>query len=140
MAAEKSMGVKLTKITAPSSVIADLTSIGEIGLESTEIDVTTLDSLNNYKEYIAGSKDAGEVSLAGFIKSEANMDEMLILAESQAVVQWEIEFPATGSAWTFSGFVKMWKEGESTIDGVRNFTGSIRISGKPEYYPAGASI
>lgn len=133
MSALKSLGTTLTLDPDGTPVpIADLTSIGEVGVESDEIDVTTLDSTGGYKEFIAGSKDAGEVALAGFVKSETNMEEMLALAEAQTVSNWEIEF-TSGSKWTFSGFVKSWKEAESTVDGVRGFTGSIRISGAPTY-------
>lgn len=138
MSAERSIGTSLTKTSGTPATIADLTSIGEIGIENSEIDVTTLDSANNYKEFIAGFKDAGEVSLAGFVKSEANMEDMLALAEAQTTETWEIEFPS-GAKWFFSGFVKTWKEGESTVEGVRNFTGSIRISGKPVYSSTGIS-
>lgn len=138
MSAERSIGTSLTKTSGTPATIADLTSIGEIGIENSEIDVTTLDSANNYKEFIAGFKDAGEVSLAGFVKSEANMEDMLALAETQTTETWEIEFPS-GAKWFFSGFVKTWKEGESTVEGVRNFTGSIRISGKPVYSSTGIS-
>lgn len=134
MAAEKSLGTILAIVGTPDVPIADLTSIGEIGVESEEIDVTTLDSSGGYKEFIAGQKDAGEVSLAGFVKSEANMEDMLALAEAQTVTDWSITF-VSGSVWTFSGFVKMWKEAESTVDGVRGFSGSIRISGAPTYTP-----
>jgi predicted secreted protein len=133
MSATKSLGTTLTLDPDGKPVlIADLTSIGEIGVESDEIDVTTLDSASGYKEFIAGFKDAGEVSLAGFVKSESNMEDMLALAEAQTIEDWEIEF-TTGSVWAFSGFVKTWKEAESTVDGVRGFTGSIRISGAPTY-------
>ena len=138
MTAERSIGTSLTKTSGTPAVIADLTSIGEIGVENSEIDVTTLDSANNYKEFIAGFKDAGEVSLAGFVKSEANMEDMLDLAEAQSIETWEIEFPS-GAKWFFSGFVKIWKEAESTVEGVRGFTGSIRISGKPVYASTGVS-
>lgn len=133
MSALKSLGTTLTlNPDTDNDLIADLTSIGEVGVESDEIDVTTLDSTGGYKEFIAGSKDAGEVSLAGYVKSEANMEDMLALAEAQTIENWEIEF-TSGSKWTFSGFVKSWKEAESTVDGVRGFTGSIRISGAPTY-------
>ena len=74
--AKRTMGTTLTKKKANDEQtdlkIANLTSIGEIGVESEEIDATDLDSPNNYKEFIAGSKDAGEVSLAGNIKDESN--------------------------------------------------------------------
>lgn len=138
MAATRSIGTKLKKTSGTPKYIADLTSIGEIGLESSEIDVTTLDSIGGYKEFIAGDKDAGELSLSGYVKSEVNMEEMLTLADAQTLETWAIEFPS-GAKWTFSGFVKSWKEAESTVEGVRGFKGSIRISGKPVYTPAPVS-
>jgi hypothetical protein len=138
MPAEKTLGTILRKTSGVAAVVADLTSIGEIGVESSEIDVTTLDSDNNYKEFIAGFKDAGEVSLAGLQKSESNMEDMLALAEGQTLETWEIEF-ASGAKWFFTGFVKMWKQAESTVEGVRGFSGSIRISGKPVYAATGIS-
>jgi len=136
MAAQSSMGTTLTKtksgVESTDLVVADLTSIGEIGVESEEKDVTTLDSANGYKEFIAGLKDAGEVSLAGIIKSETSMEAMLALAESQAVEEWTVEFES-GATWVFDAFVKSFKEAESTVDGVRGFSASLRISGAPDY-------
>lgn len=142
MAATKSLGTTIIKTKSGSEtedlVIADLTSIGEVGVESDEIDVTTLDSTGGYKEYIAGFKDAGEVSLAGIIKSETAMGAMLALAESQEIEEWTIRTPI-GSTWVFNGFVKSFKEAEATVDGVRGFSGSIRVSGAPVYTAANPS-
>lgn len=136
MSAVKSLGTTLTKTKSGSETgnltIADLTSIGRIGIESDEIDVTTLDSSGGFKEFIAGFKDAGEVSISGIIKSEDAMEAMLDLADSQNIEKWTITTP-NGSTWAFDGFVKMFEEGEATVDGVRNFNGTIRISGKPIY-------
>jgi len=138
MSAQRSIGTKLQKTSGTPAYIADLTNIGEIGIESSEIDATTLDSTDGYKEFIAGDKDAGEVSLSGFVKSEANMEDMVELVDAQTMETWEIEFPS-GAKWFFAGFVKSWKEAESTVEGLRGFTGSIRISGKPTYSPTGVS-
>ncbi len=139
MAAEKNLGTTLTKTKSGTEladlVVADLTSIGEIGVQSDEIDVTTLDSDSGYKEYIAGFKDAGEVALAGIIKSEDAMEAMLALAESQTLEKWTIR-TQSGSTWQFDGFVKSFKEAEATVDGVRGFNASIRISGAPVYTAA----
>lgn len=141
--ATRTMGTTLKKLMSGSeiadTVIANLTSIGEIGVESEEIDSTDLDSPDNYKEFIAGSKDAGEVSLAGNIKSEANVEKMLALAESQSVEQWVVTYPS-GATWTFSAFVKSFKDGEKTVDGLATFTASLRISGKPTYTKSSASV
>ncbi len=142
MSAQKTIGTTLHKTKSGSEgadlQIANLTSIGEIGIESDEIDVTDLDSTGGYKEYIAGFKDAGEVSIAGFIKSEDAMSAMLALAESQANESWYITAPS-GSKWEFDGFVKAFKEGEASVEGAREFTGSIRVSGEPTYTPASPS-
>ena len=139
--ATRTMGTTLTKKKSGSEQedlkIANLTSIGEIGVESEEIDTTDLDSPNNYKEFIAGSKDAGEVSLAGNIKDESNVEKMLALAESQSMEDWTVTYPS-GAKWEFKGFIKSFKDGEKTPDGLATFSASIRISGKPTYTKAKA--
>lgn len=137
--ATRTMGTTLTKAKSgdePDDLkIANLTSIGEIGVESEEIDTTDLDSPDNYKEFIAGSKDAGELSLAGNIKDESNVEKMLALAESQSIEKWTITYPS-GAKWVFNAFVKSFKDGEKNTEGVATFTASLRISGKPVYTKA----
>lgn len=134
--ATRTMGTTLTKGKSGDELedlkIANLTSIGEIGVESEEIDTTDLDSPDNYKEFIAGSKDAGEVSIAGNIKDESNVEKMLALAESQSIEAWTVTYPS-GAKWVFNAFVKSFKDGEKTTDGLATFTASLRISGKPVY-------
>ncbi len=134
--ATRTMGTTLTKGKSGDELedlkIANLTSIGEIGVESEEIDATDLDSPDNYKEFIAGSKDAGEVSIAGNIKDESNVEKMLALAESQSIEKWTVTYPS-GAKWAFNAFVKSFKDGEKTTDGLATFTASLRISGKPVY-------
>lgn len=141
--ATRTMGTTLKKKKSGSelddTIIANLTSIGEIGVESEEIDATDLDSPNNYKEFIAGSKDAGEVSIAGNIKDESNVEKMLALAESQSLEDWVVTYPS-GATWEFTAFVKSFKDGEKTVDGLATFTAGLRISGKPTYTPASASV
>lgn len=134
--ATRTMGTTLTKGKSGDELedlkIANLTSIGEIGVESEEIDATDLDSPDNYKEFIAGSKDAGEVSIAGNIKDESNVEKMLALAESQSIEKWTVTYPS-GAKWVFNAFIKSFKDGEKTTDGLATFTASLRISGKPVY-------
>lgn len=134
--ATRTMGTTLIKTKSGSEAedlkIANLTSIGEIGVESEEIDATDLDSPDNYKEFIAGSKDAGEVSIAGNIKDESNVEKMLALAESQSIEKWTVTYPSSAK-WVFSAFVKSFKDGEKTTDGLATFTATLRISGKPVY-------
>ena len=141
--ATRTMGTSLKKKKSGNeledTLIANLTSIGEIGVESEEIDATDLDSPNNYKEFIAGSKDAGEVPIAGNIKDETNVEKMLALAESQSLEDWVVTYPS-GAKWEFKAFVKSFKDGEKTPDGLATFSATLRISGKPTYTKASLSV
>lgn len=140
--ANKTMGTTLTKKKSGSesedTQIASLTSIGEIGIESAEIDVTSLDSESGYNEFIAGNKDSGEVSLSGIIKQESQMELMLALAEIQSLEDWVVTYPS-GATWEFKGFLKTFTDGEKNTEGAGTFNGSIRISGKVEFSSGQAS-
>lgn len=134
--ATRTMGTTLTKGKSGDEIadlkIANLTSIGEIGVESEEIDTTDMDSPDDYKESIAGLKDAGEVPIAGNIKDESNVEKMLALAESRSVEKWTVSYPS-GAKWVFNAYVKSFKDGEKTTDGLATFTATLRVSGKPVY-------
>lgn len=134
--ATRTMGTTLTKGKSGDETadlkIANLTSIGEIGVESEEIDTTDMDSPDDYKESIAGLKDAGEVPIAGNIKDESNVEKMLALAESRSVEKWTVTYPS-GAKWVFNAYVKSFKDGEKTTDGLATFTATLRVSSKPVY-------
>lgn len=139
MAGTRTIGTTLTKTKSGSEtedlVIAHLTSIGEVGLESEEIDTTTLDSPDEYKEFIAGNKDGGEIELAGNLVDEAASAKLLALADSRSLEEYTVEYPS-GATWVITAFVKSFKDGEKTPDGLATFTSTLRVSGKPEYTPS----
>lgn len=139
MSATRTMGTTLTKSQSGSEtadlIIGNLTSIGEIGLESEEIETTDLDSPDDFKEFIAGAKDAGEVPLAGNIKNETTVEKMLALANSRSLEEWTVTYPS-GATWVFNAFVKSFKDGEKNVEGLATWTGALRVSGKPVYTPA----
>lgn len=136
--AQRSIGTKLRKTSGTPGYIANLNSIGEFGVENSEIEVTDLDSQDNFREYIPGFKDAGTISLAGFVKSEANMEDMVALVNAQTIESFEVE-TVSGAKYWFRAYVQSWKEGEATPDGVRNFTGALRITGPVVYSSTGIS-
>ena len=142
----RAMGTSLTKKKSGSELldwlIGSLTSIGEIGAEISEIDITTLDSPDGAKEYMAGDIDAGECAIAGYIKKaddENTVTKMMALIQSGSTENWEVNFPS-GAKWNFKAFVKSFKTTEETPDGLIGFSGSLRISGLPTYTPASASV
>lgn len=138
----RAMGTSLSKIKSGDEQadwkVGSLTSIGEIGVEISEIDVTTLDSPNGAKEYISGDIDAGECAIAGYIKKaadEATVTKMMALIASGSVEKWNVDFPS-GAKWAFDAFVKSFKTTEETTDGLIGFNATLRISGLPVYTPS----
>lgn len=141
----KAMGTSLTKTKSGSEtadwLIGSLRSIGEIGVEISEIDVTTLDSPDGAKEFMSGDMDAGECPLAGLIKKtddEQTVVKMMSLIASGSLEKWVVEFPS-GATWKFDGFIKSFKTTEETTDGLIGFNATIRISGMPVYTPSTTS-
>jgi len=140
----KAIGTKLTKKKSGTETtdweVGSLTSIGEIGLEIGELDITTLDSPDRAKEFMAGDLDAGECAIAGMIKKaddEQTVVKMMSLIQASATEDWTVTFPS-GAKWVFKAFVKSFKTAEATTDGMVGFSATLRLSGKPVYTPASA--
>ena len=143
MAGIKAIGSKLsvntgTAQSATWTQIANLTSIGEVGIESDEIDVTTLDSTGDFKEFIGGAKDGGTIDLEGNIVTDAGLTQLYTLAGSRDIKSFKIEYPlktgeTTAAYWTVSGYISKCKDGEKTVDGLLTFSASIRVSGAPTF-------
>ena len=63
--ATRSLG---TVLKIEETKVGGLTEIGGIELSADTLDITTLDSEGGYREFVGGFKDAGEVSLSGYLK------------------------------------------------------------------------
>lgn len=132
--ANRALGTSL-KIgaTASAVTVGGLTEIGGIELSADTLDTTTLDSDGGYREFIGGFKDAGEVSLSGYLDiSNANGQKKMYDAfESGDEEDFAIEFPeAVKAKWTFKGVVTGFKTGASLEDLI-SFESTIKVSGKP---------
>lgn len=138
MGATRSLGTVLQNLTQ-ALTIPNLTSIGEFGIENSEIDVTDLDSPGNFKEYIAGFKEPGELPIAGILKNDTFLEQLYSMVNSQEVEQWKIT-TADGAAYWFAAYVKTAKEGEATPESVRTWNASLRITGEIIYAENGVSV
>ena len=126
MAKTRALG---TTITFDAKNIGALTSIGEITPDSEELDATTLDSADGYREFLQGFKDSGEVTLSGYYKKTDPGQQELITGygngEAKTVV---IAFPDAGGA-SFQAYVKSYTLGAADVDGIVGFGATLRISG-----------
>lgn len=131
MAATRSQGTTL-KYTPEGGVqlsVGRLSSVGEIKPDSEEIDVTTLESMGGYREYMQGFRDSGELELEGY--HDAGDAGQKALREAYAGGKngaFEVSFP-DGTKVNFSGFVKSHRIGSAEVDGAVGFGAVIRISG-----------
>jgi predicted secreted protein len=138
--AKRALGTKLKIGTTSPVAVAGLTSIGGLELSADTIDVTTLDSDGGYREFIAGFKDAGEVSLEGYFVPEETkgQKELYTLFESGATSEFTIEFPNSLAKWEFDGIVTGFSTGADLEDPL-SFSATIKVSGAPTLtVPAGA--
>jgi predicted secreted protein len=133
MAKIKSFGVTVSVAT---NLIGGLTDVSVPETEVTDIDITSHDSPNGFKEYVGGLKDGGIFTLNGnydiantgqaYLRNPAN--------QGGAPVAVVVTF-SDGSKATFNAVVKGYGV-EIPLDDVATFSCSLRISGQPTYAAA----
>ncbi len=132
--ATRSLGTVLKIGKDPSIVkVGGLTEIGGIELSADTLDTTTLESDGGYREFIGGFKDAGEVSLSGYLEIDSSngQKKMYDAFETGDVQDFAIEFPESiGAKWAFKGVVTGFSTGASLEDLI-SFGATIKVSGKP---------
>lgn len=141
MAGTRTMGTSLTMKKmgdeASDTVIAHLTSIGEVNGEREEIDVTTLDSPNGAKEFIAGVVDFGSFDIAGNIIDGVQVSALYDVFNGQQNRDFVIQTPS-GTKLELNGYFSAFGFGEKTTDGLDTFKATVRVSGAPTYTAANA--
>lgn len=130
--AKRALGTKLQIGKDTPVTVAGLTSIGGLELSADTIDVTTLDSDGAYREFIAGFKDAGEVSLEGYLELEEGkgQKDLYDLFESGETEDFTILFPNDMGSWQFKGVVTGFSTSADLEDPL-SFSCTIKVSGAP---------
>ena len=120
--------------TGSTGVIGNLTGISGPGISADTIDVTSHDSTNGYRQFVAGVIDGGEVTLEGNLLTAGAGDEMLELAETRANVCFRVKFPtasgSTGWDWLFAGSLNSF-ETDAPFDDQVSFSAGVKLTGQP---------
>lgn len=125
--------LKFTPSGGAQVAVGRLSSIGEVSPDAEELDVTTLDSTDGWREYIQGYKDAGTISVEGFHDgADAGQAALILAYRTGAVGAFVIEFP-DGATAGFSAFVKSYTLGAAEVDGAVGFAAEMRITGAVAY-------
>ena len=122
------------------TTIAALTEIGEFGVgEGDDIDVTSHDSPDGYREFIRGLVDAGEISFTGQWNAAASQ-QLPISGAATGITTgpttsldfFKIVLPASLGTWNGRGYWKSFMLNPQ-LDDLLEFSGAIKISGKPTF-------
>jgi len=115
--------------------VAEIKTLDFSGSKNDLEDVTNLDSLNRFKQYVATLADAGDCSISGnYITSDTGQTAFKAAFNSAAVLSFKIVLPlqagqtTQGEAWTFLGIVS---ELDNTVqyDKVLQFTSKVKVTG-----------
>lgn len=112
--------------------VGSLKSIGGLKLSAETIDLSTMDSPDNYKEYTAGMKDGGEISLSGlFDFADGGQVALYEAFEAGTAQGCEIVFPAAmGCMWRFNAVVTA-VETSAELDDAVSWECTLKVTGKP---------
>jgi len=122
----------------PAVLIGDLTNIGGPTMSADEIDVSSHDSTGNFREFVAGFKDAGEISLEGNLTVGGGADDLVDAFKDRVNREFHINFPVSSTSAVNESYLR-W-ELEGTVSGVETavpyddkagFSASVRLSGAP---------
>ncbi len=129
MAKSRALG---TTLKVNSKAVGGLTTINGIEISAETVDLTALDNATGYREKEPGFKDAGEVTVSGYLDgSDQGQDEMYTLLNSGATTTCNIVFPAKiGKTWTFTAGVSRFVTGAGLEGGV-TFEATLLVSGQP---------
>ncbi|MCB0070011.1 MAG: hypothetical protein KDE20_01075 [Caldilineaceae bacterium] len=127
----------LLKMGATPTIIGGITGVSGPSYEMDTIDVTAHDSSTSYfREYIAGLRDAGEVTFDLNLDPDGTTHKhatggVPYLLEEGTLEDFVIVFP-DGSQVAFEGFVTSW-EPDMPFDDKMSASATIKVSGKPTW-------
>lgn len=114
--------------------IAQVRSITGPGVSGNDVDTTTMDSTSNYRTFVAGLLDPGELTFNLVYDSTSTTHALLahLMGERHTGV-WKVCIGSTGgTATTFSGHIKGMSR-EIPLDDVITCDVTVKVSGLPGY-------
>ncbi len=127
---QKSLGTALSCTTGGKTVtIGRIKSISELKMDSEMIDTTTLDAAGGFRTYCQGARDAGEMTVEGYLDAdETGQSTLRQLYSSGEAAPFTLSFP-DGQTAAFTALVKTVWLGAAQVDGVVGFGAALRLSG-----------
>lgn len=123
-------GFGTTVSGATTGSLGNLMSVSVGNIDVTRIDVTSMDSTDKWKEFIAGMKDAGEITLDLLYDDDEYNTAITHIGGTNEV--WTVTFP-DGSTFVCSGFIAGVGPVQAPMDDKMAMSVTIKLSGKPTF-------
>jgi hypothetical protein len=139
----KSYGAKLSYVSSGTSYtdLTDIISITLPNLERADVDLTHLESGNNYREYGGGWIEPGTIEFEGyFTKTQFSTLKATLLDGGSDGYSWKVTFPlisgeSTASTLVATGYLKSIGSNaiDSSPDGRITCPFAVKVTGKPTF-------
>lgn len=115
--------------------IAEVKSLNGFNASATVIDVTNMDSLNNYREYISSWLDAGEVSFAmNFLPGNVTQQEIYTVMQNREARNYQLIWSdAASTVCELRGIVTGFQI-TNQIDAALEANITIKLTGAPVWF------
>lgn len=127
------MGTVLYIGATGTDKVATLTEIGGLEISADTVETTTLESTGNFRTFVQGLKDAGEVSLSGYFNPDDTVGQAALWGNLQdgSVDAYRIAFPAAlGATWGFNAIVTGFTT-SAAMEDLISFEATLKITGVP---------
>jgi predicted secreted protein len=117
------------------TLLAERVTISGPGFSRDSLDATHMDSPNQWREFISGLKDGGEVTVeANYVPNDASQNATtgaLALFNSGLTRNWKLVLPVTPSVtWTLPAFITNF-EPDIPLDDKMMLSITLKVAGEP---------
>ena len=116
--------------------LLELTNLSGPSQTAETIDMTSHDSADGYKEFIAGLRDGGEISIEGNFVPSDSAGQIAFHTDLQAGTRrtcWIVMPMSVGGSLLFTAMASGF-EGSYPMDSKISISGALKVSGKPTLY------
>jgi predicted secreted protein len=123
--------------------VAEVKTIKRSGSKADQADVTNMDSVSAYREYIPTLLDAGEIQFEGnYIPHDETQQNLQTLFDRRTLSNWEITLPESSievagntkpGVWSFHAFVNGSPEISLDVAKETTFSAKLKVTGKPVF-------
>lgn len=114
--------------------IGYLTDVKGPSMKADEIDISNHDSPNGFRQFVAGLRDGGEITLEmKYIPGSLTGQKFLLADFNSGTEQQMVITYADGSTWTLNGIVTGFEPDAGAIDNARLLSVTVKATGKPVF-------